>query len=66
MDDDTSTVVCPAHSGIAEAIKRLDGWQKTQNGDIQAMRQELSTIKNLVIGALLSGVLSLLVLVAKG
>ena len=65
MDNDTPSVVCPAHSGVTEAIRRLDDWQRGQNGKIDSLQQEMSTLKNLVIGTLLSALVSAAILVVN-
>jgi hypothetical protein len=64
-DGQAVALTCKAHSGIEEAIHRLDGWQKGQNGKIDSLQKEMSGLKNLVIGTLLSALVSAGILIVN-
>ena len=47
MMDET---LCPAHSGISEAVRRLDGWQKSQNGALLRIDQKVDRLLYWLMG----------------
>jgi len=47
MMDET---VCPVHSGVAEAIRRFDGWQKNQNGALIRIDQKVDRLLYWLMG----------------
>lgn len=42
--------LCAAHSGIAEAIENLEGWQKTQNGALIRIDQKVDRLLYWLMG----------------
>lgn len=57
---------CHAHSGIVEAIKRLDGWQKTQNGTLQRIDAKIDKLVYWIMGEMAAVILLAVSIFLKG